>query len=55
MFFQILATVPLYWEARVTFSSSCNFINSLFPKPMKLVDSKVIRQKPKIKLLLKIL
>lgn len=27
----------------------------MFPKPMKLVDSKVIRQKPKIKLLLKIL
>lgn len=39
---------------RVTFSSSCNFINFLFPKPMKLIGSKVIRQKPKIKLLLKI-
>lgn len=55
LFFQILATAPLYWEAKeLHFSSSYNFINFFFfsPKPMKLVGSKVIRQKPKTKLLL---
>lgn len=52
LFFQILATVPLYWEAK-EFKFFIQFYKLfLFPKPMKLVGSKVIRQKPKTKLLL---